>query len=97
MSNLQAVKHIEKLAALLPDDYSRDKLKQVSYAVELMPMRLVLDKVKGDTTVEKAKLVGVSRNTWYAWYRGEIRPNKHQALKLSELSGVPAEKFQGRR
>lgn len=95
MNSLQGL--LEKVAAHLPDDYSRDKLKQVSYAVALIPMRLVLDKVKGDTTVEKAKLVGVSRNTWYAWHRGEIRPNKHQAARLSELSGVAAEKFQGRR
>jgi hypothetical protein len=58
----------------------------------------VLDKVRpGDKTVDKAKLVGVSRNTWYKWHRGEMRPNKYQAAKLSELSGVPAERFQGRR
>ena len=97
MSVIQATKQIEKLADLLPDQYSITKLMQVQVAMALMPMRLVLDKVEGESVVDRAKRVGVSRNTWYGWYRGEIRPNKRQAARLEQLTGISAMKFQGRR
>jgi hypothetical protein len=60
-------------------------------------MSAVLKLVPGSTIIMKALAVGVSRNTWYGWNRGEIRPNKRQAQRLEQLTGIKAERFQGRR
>lgn len=81
----------------LSDPYILDKWRRLQEAMGLMPMRVVLGEIAGKNIAVKAKLVGVSRNTWYAWQRGEIRPNKKQADRISELIGVPADKFRGRR
>ena len=62
-----------------------------------MPMKRVLSKVKGKTVEIKKDKIGVSRNTWYSWWCGRSRPNQKQALRLQELTKIPAEKFQGRR
>ena len=64
--------------------------------LSLIPMYLVLDAVPGKSVVEKARAVGVSRNTWYLWYRGEVRPNSVQGKRIEQLTGIKAEKFQGR-
>jgi hypothetical protein len=88
---------LKSLRNHVPDNYAMAYLDQLETAMLLMPMRIVLDKIYGDSVVEKAKRVGVSRNTWYAWKRGEIRPNKHQAKRLQTLTDIPAERFQGRR
>jgi hypothetical protein len=92
-----ANKALVALAGHLPDAYCKDKFDQLCTALALLPMSAVLDKVPGESVLEKTKLLGISRNTWYCWYRGDIRPNKLQAAKLERLTGVKAELFQGRR
>ena len=95
--NATAVQLVARLRDYAPDLYTKSYLDHFEHAMLLMPMKLVLKKVYGDSVTEKAKRVGVSRNTWYAWHRGEIRPNKIQARRLEQLTDIPAEKFQGRR
>jgi hypothetical protein len=80
-----------------PDPYTRAVAQQLRHAMGLMPMSQVLALVPGSTIIMKALSVGVSRNTWYGWNRGEIRPNKRQAQRLEQLTGIKAERFQGRR
>jgi hypothetical protein len=94
----RALKLLAQVAALDLDDYQRRAVEQASTALRLMPMSFVLDLVMpGSTIIMKALSVGVSRNTWYMWSRGETRPNKRQAARLAALTGIPAEKFCGRR
>lgn len=102
MRNERFAQQFERVMALHLDDYTRNDigplLELVRERLSLMPMSRVLDRVlPGETVIEKAKRVGVSRNTWYAWYRGEVRPNRHQAKRLEELTKIPAAQFAGRR
>jgi hypothetical protein len=85
------------IAQLSLDPYTQVAAQQLRHAMTLEPMSKVLDLVPGSSITMKAMMVGVSRNTWYGWNRGEIRPNKRQAKRLEQLTGVKAERFQGRR
>jgi hypothetical protein len=93
----KAIRKLDEILASGWDRYTFNVGVQLREAMLLMPMKLVLDKVPGDTVRERAKAVGVSRATWYCWYSGEVRPNKVQAARLQKLTGIKAEKFQGRR
>src|SRR5215472_2475419 len=88
-----------KIRTHIRDDYTKMHFDQFEEAMLLMPMKNVLAKVgkKDQSITGKADRVGVSRNTWYRWERGEVRPNKTQAKRLEQLTKIPAEKFQGRR
>lgn len=57
--------------------------------MELVPMSYVMSKVPGETIVEKAANVGVSRQTYYYWVQGRSRPSLPQAERLAELTGIP--------
>lgn len=85
------------LRQLNPDDYTKIAAMPLRHALTLMPMREVLAQVPGTTIGDKAERVGVSRNTWYEWKAGKIRPSRQQAARLEQLTKIPAEKFQGRR
>jgi hypothetical protein len=96
----QAAKAIRKLDEILAfgwDPYTVNVADHLRMALGLMPMPAVLDKVPGKTVGEKAKAVGISRATWYVWCGGEVRPNRVQAARLQKLTGIKAEKIQGRR
>jgi ACT domain-containing protein len=105
---LTHMRSAERLTALLDrahalplDEYTKNTvgplLDLLRERLSLMPMHRVLDSVPGASVVEKTKTVGVSRNTWYRWYRGEVRPNSVQAKRIAALTGIQAEKFQGKR
>jgi hypothetical protein len=99
MSDVQvATKLVAKVLALKDlDEYIKRDAELLNASLLLMPMKKVLDLVPGTNVTDRCERIGISRNTYYAWYRGEIRPNKHQAKRLQQLTGYPAEKFQGRR
>jgi transcriptional regulator with XRE-family HTH domain len=92
-----AFRKLDEILAFGWDAYTVNFADQLRMAMKLMPMRLVLDKVPGETIRERAKAVGISRNTWYCWYRGEVRPNKRQAERIAKLTGIKPDRFQGRR
>lgn len=79
------------------DQYSRNVLDHFYLAIRLRPMKDVLPFVPGENVKLKARQIGVSRNTWYAWWSGRVRPNKKQAQRLQKLTSIPANQFQGRR
>lgn len=93
----QALKKLDEILAFGWDIYTQNAAEVLRTAMTLMPMSMVLDKVPGETIGEKSKRIGISRNSWYAWYGGGVRPNRRQAKRLQRLTGIPAEKFQGRR
>lgn len=77
--------------------YVLNSVKRARDAMELQSMPMVLAHVPGKTVVEQARSVGVSRNTWYQWHRGEVRPSRPQAKRLAALTGIPMRAIAGRR
>ena len=53
------------------------------------PMADILAKIYGDTLSERARKVGVSRQTMYVWADERFRPTMPQAKVISELTNVP--------
>lgn len=94
----RALKLAERLLELTPDSEEglirramqiRDRLKT--------PMSMVLEKVMpGEPVVAKCAAIGVTRQAYYAWWKGEYRPNLKQAKRLAQLSGFKAEDIRGR-
>jgi len=60
------------------------------------PMTVILNKVQGNSLNHKARLIGVSRQTLYAWMHHGSRPNTKQAKRLEELTGISAEVIRGK-
>lgn len=93
----RALKLAERLIKLTPDEEEgllrralqiRDRLKT--------PMHAVLAAVQGDTVAEKCKRIGISRQAYYAWLKGEYRPNLKQARRLAYLTDFKFEDIRGR-
>jgi DNA-binding XRE family transcriptional regulator len=57
------------------------------------PMAAILAKVPGDTLAERARKIGVSRQTMYVWAQERFRPSNEQAAILAKLTGVPVEQI----
>jgi DNA-binding XRE family transcriptional regulator len=57
------------------------------------PMADILAKVPGDTLSERARAIGVSRQTMYVWAQERFRPSSGQAAIIAELTGVPVEQI----
>ena len=90
--------HFQALAVLYSDQpYVRDRIVEARAAAALMPMKEVLKKVPGKRIIDKIKKIGVKPATWYTWQKATDRPNKQQAKRIEQLTGIPMEKFQGRR
>jgi DNA-binding XRE family transcriptional regulator len=60
------------------------------------PMEVILKKVPGDTIMEQAAAIGISRQAFYAWRNGISRPNMTQAKKLAKMTGFTVEQIRGR-
>ena len=59
-----------------------------------MPMSEVLDKVPG-TIPEKARLLGVTRQTVHYWLNGTMRPGEKRARQLAKITGFSADAIRG--
>jgi DNA-binding XRE family transcriptional regulator len=57
------------------------------------PMAKILAKVPGDTLAERARQIGVSRQTMYVWAQERFRPSADQAAIIAKLTGVPIEQI----
>jgi DNA-binding XRE family transcriptional regulator len=57
------------------------------------PMAAILAKVPGDTLAERARQIGVSRQTMYVWAQERFRPSTEQAAIIAKLTGVPIEQI----
>lgn len=55
-----------------------------------LPMELILSCVPGETIMDKAKRLGVSRQTLYGWLNGAT-PNRKLAAKLMRTTGLSAD------
>jgi DNA-binding XRE family transcriptional regulator len=57
------------------------------------PMAAILAKVPGDTLAERARQIGVSRQTMYVWAQERFRPSTDQARIIADLTSVPIEQI----
>lgn len=55
------------------------------------PMTKILAKVPGETLADRARAIGVSRQTMYVWQAEQFRPVGNQAKKIARLTGVRVE------
>lgn len=72
---------------------SRRAVIKLLHRLELMSMASILDRLPGDNVTEKARLLGVSRQTYYYWLQGRSRPSFETAMRLSALTGIPLKRI----
>jgi DNA-binding XRE family transcriptional regulator len=94
MRQMQTMRMLERLAEESPYHTVR-KFAKNTLAKQRLPIMAVLNKIPGKTHTDKAKLVGVSRQTYYAWVNGVARPNRKRAKKLSTITGFDADAIHG--
>lgn len=81
-NNHQALRTLSKLKARLA-------LRKAT------PMSIILAKVPGKTVIDRAKALGVARQTYYDWVNEKARPNKLQAKKLHDVTGFSIKEIRG--
>lgn len=88
----RALKLAERLAKIAPgsDEGLLLRVTQIRDRLKT-PMADVLAKVPGESVTEKCKKIGITRQNYYAWLKGAYRPNRRQARKLAQLTGVAVE------
>jgi DNA-binding XRE family transcriptional regulator len=85
------------VAVDLPDATVPSALRNKVEALQIRlrhPMKEILAKIPGNLT-ERAKAIGVSRQTMYVWADEKYRPTGNQAERIAELTGVPAAIIRG--
>lgn len=91
----KAKKLVESLVKLSDDQGLKLRAMQILERMS-MPMRDVLNKVPGGTVVDRCKVIGIARQTYYSWARGASRPNGRQSKRLAELTGFDWQDINGR-
>lgn len=91
----EARRLIERLVKISPDAGVTARAQKMLHRVKL-PMTLVVDKIPGNTIIEKAAQVKVSRQTIYFWITGQTRPGRKRAKLLAGLTGFDANEIEGR-
>jgi DNA-binding XRE family transcriptional regulator len=89
------VSKVQRLAAELAKLDGKVNVREALDRALTIPMPRVLKKVPGETDKDKAKRLGVSRNTFYRWRRGE-RPGLEHARLLATLTGFSVKAIYGR-
>ena len=91
----EARKLIERLVKISPDKGMAERAQRLLNQVKL-PMSVVLDKVPGDTTIQKAANLKVTRQTIYYWLYGVTRPKEKHARRLAAITGFDVNEIRGR-
>ena len=88
---------VDAIAVLLEWPYltdpQRKQLLRIRHAIACLPMSEVLERVPGRTVVDRAKAIGIARQTYYQWLRGVVTPNRAQARRLARLTNIPFSKI----
>lgn len=82
------IRELERFAHRMDEPALRHNLMQTVHVLRY-PMKDILEKVPGETLTERAKAIGVSRQTMYVWMHERFRPGLEQATLISELTGIP--------
>ena len=94
-SNERALKLVERLIKAGGNEGVTRRAMKMRARLTATPMSIILDKVPGASVIEKAKALGVSRQTFYYWLDGVTRPNIRQARKLNKITGLSVEEIRG--
>jgi hypothetical protein len=94
-TNRELLRMISDLEKHSPYPGSATWAQRMRRKIKAVPMATILDEVPGDSAIEKAKKIGVSRQTYYYWLNGVTRPNKKWAKKLANLTGYDAGAIRG--
>jgi hypothetical protein len=90
------VRLTERLAAKgRLDERGTRRAERLLAHLKATPMSVILAKVPGQSAVQKAQRLGVSRATYYYWLAGATRPNDIQARKIKRLTGFDYEVIRG--
>lgn len=90
----RSIRLVEQLIAASPDP----KITAMAMRLQsklLLPMSKVLELVPGRSVAEKAKLLNITRQTWYNWLRGDGRPNLIKARQLERITGYSVSQIRG--
>lgn len=90
-TNAELIASLNTLSQGLPPPLQRDVRTIVHKAS--YPMRDILAKIPGDSLTERAKKLGVSRQTMYVWASEKFRPTRVQAKRIAKVTGVPIEQI----
>ena len=93
-SNDKTLKLMDRLIADAPDAGFRKRAMKLRGHLAV-PMKVILDVVPG-SIIEKAKAIGVTRQTVYQWLDGKCRPGKKHARRIARLTGYDADDVRGR-
>ena len=90
----RALKLAERLVKAVPDA-DEGLLLRVQQVVDRLktPMSVVLDAVQGDSVTEKCKRIGITRQNYYCWLKGEYRPNLKQSRRLAHITGLDVDEI----
>ena len=96
VGNTRALELTERLVkASSGDERATRRALRLLTHLQATSMLAILKKVPGASMAQKAKTVGVSRQTLYYWRDGVTRPNKEQARKLSKITGYASDVIRG--
>lgn len=92
----RARKLLERLIKIAPDPLMRKRALKMHYRMKAMPLYEVLAKVEGNSVIEKAGKIGVTRQAYYDWLRGHSRPSLKHARVLAKITGYDVDAIRGR-
>jgi DNA-binding XRE family transcriptional regulator len=91
----RTLKLIERLIEMsAADPKIRSRAMRMHSRIKL-PMAKVLERVPGESIIDKAKTLGISRQTWYVWQSGATRPNLAKARQLERITGYTVAEIRG--
>jgi hypothetical protein len=90
----RALELVERLIKLSSDPKIRSRAMRMHSRIKL-PMAQVLARVPGESIIDKAKVLGISRQTWYVWQSGATRPNLAKARQLERITGYSVAEIRG--
>lgn len=95
MSTADVERLLEQLIRLAPDPSTRRKAIKMRARVGALTMTEVLDRVPGETVIDKATYLQVARQTVYAWMDGTMRPNRKRAKQIAKVTGLSVAAIRG--
>jgi hypothetical protein len=90
----RALELVERLIRMSSDPKVRSRAMRMHSRIKL-PMAQVLARVPGESVIDKAKVLGISRQTWYVWQSGATRPNLAKARQLERITGYTVAEIRG--
>ena len=85
--NERALRLIDRLIKVSPDPGLQAKAIRMRKRLQLLPMQDVLAKVPGESVASKCRLLGITRQNYYAWLNGAWRPGQEQSRLLAKITG----------